>query len=504
MGKSFSILVLVIILMCLTVEAKESLNDTIVIKINQDYTFDVNITRTFNVNSVYGYMNWTEYFGELNEVLISDEKGPVKINYVIDRNGHKAYSYDLNYQYMQGNHKVFIYSKENKMQKVNEDLWLITLPIESFGMNLIDDNKKLIVHDTGSELTFFSIGDVQPDFEIYQKREFNYKNFYGDLYILMVDLDFFDKYVLIQDGKKKFYLQNDSRILEQFNDVLYRQNPIFLYNKWNEGVGIISLGDANNLKNNTFDVWGLAYRNGLIVIDNELAGKSSDAELKSILIHELAHLSKFFVYPSTQYPEWLEEGIAVYSEVNYIDREFPNFGGHIPSSLALYNQKPEKELLEKWYTKGKSFSASDLNITFSPGELYSLYGFVINYYSKKYSEEKLRENLDKFYSGESSIIEQEGYISEEKINTLVVNSFGLSIDEISFPEKALLESNRQDFYEKMDNFTSKRVSAEKLNEFNKWDNSKEHISPYKTNISFIALVVILLVLLAFFLRKRKL
>ncbi len=483
-------------------QTKTSFDTSIELNVLNEENFQVGIT-TLMDTSFWSPEDWTIILGNnLKNVKVSNEKGNINIKETKEEGDWISYIFNAGFTSSSGFKPIYINST-GTLKKINDNLYLLYLPVGTYWSESADENIKINIK-VPSSLEFLTA-------EGYNKKDFvsngasitlNYKN--KDSYnILFMKKEASNQFTSIQDDNKEYFVENNEKLIKGVNELIINKDLVTDYPYGKKDFIVISISNTSSLDKNNIDVWGLCYQNNLILADNSLIRDGSKEELTSVLIHEFTHYSKNSYFSKFIYPNWLTEGLAVYSEIKYIAKTFPDFGGNIPSNLNLYSRQPDLQTLNLWYEKDKDFFTEDYLETFTNQELYPLYGFPINYYAKTYGENNLKSVLASIKQKKQNEENKFGYLKDSQLRDIVLNAFSTFSNNLSrtglfFPSKNVWNSDKNQFEKEMNSFIVQSISAEDMVKVNKYQTNQKSSFP---RIYWI-LGLILLLIIIFFIYKR--
>jgi len=261
---------------------------------------------------------------------------------------------------------------------------------------------------------------------------------------------------------------------------------------------IISIAKLEKLTN------GFYTPDNFISVDSGLMKDGSKEEITSLLLHELTHYAEGYSSGGNRYALWLSEGIAAYSEIEYIERKFPDFGGSIPTSIeGVYNKLPTKEEIIEFYLEGEEIYELD-NYEKGRYVLYPIYGFVINNYIKSMSKEKFVLAIDEIKKDSLKKLELKGFVLDEDGNEIALKYLteeGGKIGErkLFFPNEELFNQSQDRFFREMSPLIREEIPSEKIIEYQKVNKSagkKIIIRPLFIGIIIASVIIIISIILA--------
>jgi hypothetical protein len=481
------------------IHKRTMVNTTINITINEDLTYDVAFDHKIHT-LFWNWLGWSwRMSDDLKRVTIEDEIGDIPIKNADKNESYNIYYFNTNYKAFQDKYRsLIIRSRRNEMTKLDDKMYLLAFETDNFKSSFCD-NPTIINIKLPSSLKFMTANRYNKDIVAMRGNEISFYllNPEPSLNFLFIKTDSIKNFKEINADNKTFLVEDNERLLKGVFDALENRDLILDYPAGKKDLIVIGSSNISSLYNKTVDIWGMALTNNLILIDDSLLKTGSDEEVTSVLIHELTHYSENSYFGWFLYPEWLTEGAAVYSEIKYIKKKFPDFGGSIPTNLDFYQRMPIQKNIEKWYTKDKDFFITNINETYMADELYSLYGFPLNYYSETYGEDTLKESLKEIR--DKKIVEERriAYIDYGYFENLTVKYFMKNSNQENnrenffFPKKQLFLSDQAKFFEEMKPFIAQPISAEKLGELlGTQDKSGEEKSIFGVIILIISIVAV--------------
>jgi len=461
--------------------------------------------------------NWTLTLGrELTKPVIYDTK-PIKIKEEKESDNSISYVFDSHYAESSGEQPLYANSTGNLIEKINEYLEQINLPIGIFRSNQSNESVVITIHVPESLVFLSSLEEDKTDFKPEDKLKFLYYNPRGYFSFIFLKKEHEDKFIELEKDNKVFFIQNESLLVSSVKEALRNEDVIFNYPAEKKDFITIGLGNTTRLNRENVDAAGLYLPNDVILIDKSFYEKffneslwSTNESLVTVLIHELTHYSSYYEYTTKVYPKWLEEGLAVYSEIKYAEKNIPEALKNSPAYASLHSTKPSIELLERWYENNESFE--EVSYEFSGPELYSIYGFIVNYYANAYGETNLKFALNYLRDKEANENREEEAENLESLAEFSLSLFSgnnVNKEELFFPKKELFLQNRTMFIEEMLKF-SRPLYSELLasNNFTRlFASPAEYTSTEKIIIDLIivlsiVIAVALVVLIVAFVNKK--
>jgi hypothetical protein len=469
--------------------SQTEIHTAIEIEVLSDGTYDTFMTYSFDFD-YWGTKGWSFTLGsDLENLHFSDDSGDIRIKSSEVEDAWTRHTVDFNYKGGGGFKNVYINTSGNSLNDVNGLLKTFSFLAGSFEQSSADETLQLTLKLPENYL-FLSTAELSNN-DLLDNREFalNYSlvpSFYDFLLIEKEDLVNFEEKTI---DNKKILIEKDERLLGIIDKVFESKDLIVDYPLGKRDLIVFSVVDNASVLSNTVDVWALCYPNNYILLDRSLVDFGSEEEMISVLLHELTHYAESYHSDYFLFPGWLTESIAVYTEIKYIERNFPEFGGHIPTNLDFYNRKPTEELLMRWYDS-EDFISAEYNYTFNGAELYSLFGFPANNLVLNKGEAALLELLRDSRSNIQKL--NWPYISEAGLESVIFDSYsdifgvqrGNVKEEFLFPNRILLDFSEDEFLDSMEERTIGVLSAEKLVEFNNYGTS-----PLEDSESYILWII---------------
>jgi hypothetical protein len=440
--------------------------DDIVITVHDDLTYDISLSEKFDCRH-WSKKNYAMTLdANLTNPVFSDLEGEIKVNKLENiTNETIKYRFDTNYDSCYMYLPVFMNSTNNKMYEFNDYISSVNFYKNIRYTRESDEylNITLVLPDS---LTFLSAIDYEENKINHDKIiHLNYKNPLNDFIFVFIKTKSLDKFVEIKDADYLYLVENNPKLVDSFNKIIKEKDLILNYPKGDEDLIIISEAEITE----GFDAIGAYFLSDLILVDKNLTKYDLNEFVQMVLLHELTHHAshKYFDFnPAT----WFDEGISVYSEIRYLDKHYPNFTAYYTPSTELYFRKPEYKTLVKWYYVQKGLD-DDYEINFSGSERYSIYGFLINNYAKKYGQDKLEESIEKLNQEFSERMRHRFYHIDAGIliraSFIEVSEDDYPVDEFFFPERELFLNDRGKFIEKMRDLMTPEISPEETEELKK-------------------------------------
>ena len=446
----FFIAVLFIIFSFNSCQARNSIIKTDVkIDIYEDFTFDILITNNIDTD-FWSTKDWVIGLGsEMQNVTIYDRSGLITPKEITPlENDYTQYIIDTHYGGSDGYKPIYIQSTRNSLEKINDYMHKVNLLLGIHNGDISDENVTVTLNFPKS-MYFPKLAEESP-------ITFSYYNPNG--YFHFMFLNGLESFVKISDENKVFYVENKSLLINGTQRAIKNRDCILSYPLYEKDAIIISIGNIKELsKNNDSDAIGIYMHDGWIIVDEDYYnGAPIEEKVGLVVLHELTHYSNYFG-PQDNYPQWLEEGSAVYSSIKYAERTFDINNLSDDTQLSLYNVKPYPSVLTYWYDTNKNFYETNYSYELPSGSLYSLYGFVINHYAQTYGEETLVSSLYEL-KNKPSLWRNESDNSDRELNSAAIKSLlvksksNISEEDLFFPDRALFLSNYTQFEEKMNQF----------------------------------------------------
>jgi hypothetical protein len=480
------------------------------VDIHEDSTFDVLITHQMDFD-VWSTKDVNIGVGkEMQNVIISDDLGIITPKNITEYDNSIGYKFDTHYSGSVGYKKIYISSKGNSLEKLNDYLYKLNLIWGVSAGDSSDEDVILTLNFSKSmSLIDFTGGETNVT-ETNSSIKVSYHNPSGNFDFILLSENELDTFIQISDESKTFFVENKSLLVEGFKDVLKNRDCILNYPLYEKDTMVILLGNTSEFIENASGF----YSGELIMIDkNQYPTQDNEIYLSKekiggILMHELTHYSNAFNYVGTHQLKWVDEGSAVYSEINYLDRIFDINNLSDYRQLNLYQIKPKSPVLNYWYNFHTDFIKANYSYNISESDLYSLYGFVINHYAQTYGEEALISFFNDLKTKSNSLKGTEDF-SEEKLNEAVINSLiiyskqNISKEDIFFPDTALFINNYSQFEEKMAPFIMPTTISEEKTNFGDVDLISVIIALVAVLIVPIIIIALPIILIIFIIKKLK-
>jgi len=473
--------------------------------VHEDSTFDIFIIHQMDFD-VWSTENVNIGVGkEMQNVIISDDLGTIIPKNVTEYENSIGYKFDTHYSGSPGYKKIYVNSKGNSLEKLNDYMSKLNLIWGiSAGESSNEDITFIVNFPKSMSAVDFTGGETNST-EKNSSIKVSYHNPGGNFDFIFLSEDEPGRFVQISDESKTFFVENKSILVEGFKDILKNRDCILNYPLYEKDTLIILLGNTSEFTENASGF----YSGELIMVDKEQYPLKngeiylSKEKIAGILIHELTHYSNAFNYVGNRQLKWVDEGSAVYSNINYLDRIFDVNNLSDYRQFNLYQIKPKPLVLKYWYNFHTDFIKANYSYNISGSDLYSIYGFVINHYAQTYGEEALISFFNDLKTKSNSLKGTEDF-SEEKLNEAVINSLifyskhNISKDDIFFPDTALFINNYSRFEEKMAPFTMPTKIEKGKNNSGNVKLSEMIIASvivFVVPIIFIALPIILIILI---------
>ena len=314
--------------------------------------------------------------------------------------------------------------------------------IDAYNTDITYENVTLQVNFPDS-LTLFTQCDYSiPRFCAYTKNTtLHFINPSGNVYFSFFNSNDFSQ---IEDSNKVYFVENNSTLAESVRTGLERKDLILNFPKEKEDAILVTFGNASEIAKEKVGGVYLPTENA-IIIENGQSNTAIQNFLKDEFLHELTHYSNYASSQKHNFPDWLEEGSARYTEVKLLDLDKPNSNYWKPSLRSLEGD---------WYNLSDANYISYLNSVKS--YKYWIGGFIVNHYAQTYGENALRlafMDIDRKVEIETNTtndtIEK---ISEDSL--IRFSGANITKMDLFFPQKELFFQNRTEFEKSIINFTS--------------------------------------------------
>lgn len=456
------------------VSAKITINGNENVVIHKDLTYDISFTFDFSSAYFFDEKNWSFDFDKnLENVIIYDDAGLLDIHQTREETMWKTYFFDARYG-SKGLPKRIYVNATGKLVVPNDKIARLTYGTYTFEGGKIFDYLVNMTVRYPSSLSFISadvhskINSSAEDTKGIVSRNYLNPGAYRALAFFQNDAR--NDFVEMSEGTQTFLVQNESVLLSAFSQTLPHIALIKNYPLSQNDTLTIVRTPTQGIEyqpDNATSYDGSYVTDNMILLSDQLTGEQ---EISSVLLHELTHYAQFSspsqkIYGSL---EWLKEGEAVYTEIMYEAQRSSSLSDS--ANLQMYQRKIDPVVLEHWYQTGKEFSNSSESDGFSAGELYSIYGFVINHYVTTFGAEAfytaLQKTTDQLDAKQRDYNE---FASVTKAETLLLKNLAeasgkpLQREDIFFPERGFFLSNKEQFDAVMEPFVAEPLSGEKSN-----------------------------------------
>ena len=485
-------------------------NTTMNITIRDSLKYDLYVTRNVDTG-IWDNRDTSATLGDsLNYVEISDESGEITIKSKAQNNNQTMYIFDTSYATKQGIKPIYIQSTNNDLIKINDYILELRLPMGVLKSETSSEeiNVMLSIPDKLSFLTAKKYNKLNTN-----RLSMKYKDPNSLFLFTFLKSGSEDKFTEIKKEGKIFYVENNEKLVAAVNDMLANTKLIAGYPEREIDFIVVTIADLSSINTEDSDPWARFSADNMIIVSPDLIAKGTHEEIVSILLHELTHYSNYLAYNQQILPGWLEEGIAVSTEVKYRET-FEDSGGKIPASIGLYDSKPTMSSIRKWYRIYKDFESMGETNLLSNEEKYALYGFVINYYEKSYGISAIASAI-KDMSNRKNIKDDETIKKDNIYSALItMSNKPITQDDIFFPMRDIFLEDTEAFANGISKFvsdpsitTKAEVTEAEEELLAEIEGMEVNAAPEETRISIFTYVVIGLaivsILLFLLFRNRK-
>lgn len=482
---------------------------TMNITIRDSLKYDLDVVREIDTG-IWDNRDTSVTLGDsLKYIVISDEEGEITIKSKAQKENQTMYIFDTSYATKQGIKPIYIKSSNNDLVKINDYILELSLPMGIMKSETSSEeiNVVMAIPDKLSFLTAKKYDKISSS-----GLKMSYKDPNSLFLFTFLKSGSEDKFTEIKKDGKIFYVENNEKLIAAVNDALLNTNLIAGYPEREVDFIIVTIADISGSGDS--DPWARFSADNMIMISPDLIAKGSHEEIVSILLHELTHYADYLAYNQQIFPSWLEEGLAVSTEVRYRET-FEDSGGKIPVSIGLYDSKPTMSSIRKWYRINKDFESMGETSLLSNEEKYALYGFVMNYYEKAYGINVLASAI-KDMSNRKDTKDDEAIKKDNIYSSLItMSNKPLTSEDLFFPMRDIFLEDTQAFSNGIAKFVSdpsvsaaqevNDAEAELLAEI---EGIKVNTAPEETRISpltyvVIGLAAVSIIMFFVFSRKRK-
>lgn len=451
--------------------ALPTLNSDIRIKVINETAFDYSIYLDEDIFVSTGEETSTFYLNnELKNLEFYDNLGELKILGKINDSDSSAYFTEWRYGKPGVIRGVYINASSSEFFGAEKGILELFAPTLAFiNPGGIDENYHVeIEFPKEYELIYEKEGCAFPS-ESETRFRCDYKN--PGEFIAFTLIEPKKKRALlkkVEDGKS-FYLENDDKLIEGFEEAIKYKESVWNFPRYRADTIYIFRANISEINAHI-----LAYylNSNVIIVHDALNTKE---EIASILLHELTHYSLRKYYGILNYWEGMDidEGIAEYTRIKYIEEKYPSSEGHIPESGILFGAKPYKEYIEQWYSNSDVettiLASFKKKLNWTDTRYYNILGFIVNYYVSSYGNETFDKAMKRSKKNLEIGVREFGGIYGDDGEVLFLRGLvespspALSRQKLFFPEASLFKNDREKFWQKMAPYIS-QISEEEANE----------------------------------------
>lgn len=418
---------------------KSEVRTNVVINVYGNLTFDYHMSKDFG-SLGWGTKSWTLGFtSTMKNIRIYDSYGNAVITGTRNIGEFWTdYDFDLNHA---GVLREPIYADASGELLVNGSLNQLQSGESIYNTNITYDNVTLQINFPDSMTLFGQCDYNARKFCSYSKNAtISYINpsTYNDFF-LFNGTDFIE----IKDGSKTYLVENNSVLTGMVNSGLQHKDLILGFPNDKEDSILVSWGNKIQMEGES----GMYMPNlNTILIKS---GLSDNQIYLSVFLHELTHYANHADSQQHNFPVWLGEGSAVYTQIKLVDINSP-----LSNSLKPL---PSLNMVENWYNLSSDNYISDLNGQYR----YSIGAFIVDYYAKTYGDNALllsfrdinrKTELETNFGAMSINDSEVEKISEDSL--IIFSGANITKTDLFFPQKELFFQNRTEFEKNIINFTS--------------------------------------------------
>ncbi len=407
---------------------------TLTLDIKEDLTFDFSYSVDFDSDDWFNIKRTFFINKEYSNVRIYDSERRLKIvdQYEDERNNN--YVHTIDYGKSEGRKRLYI-NATGKLYDKGTGIYHWDAGFYSGAgliLNSLEKRKVILRYPRSMKFISASGDGLESVREGLGFTELNYGPEVSGLIFTLSDKEVYDSLLRLESGKNVFFVQNDS-LLEQL--ALESIDGLkFIMDFPREGKVYVLFDERDN-------EIAEYERNRVVFVNKSYLESRPRDKVISTVLHELTHyavVEKWAKY----YPEWLDEGVAVYTEIKFLDEAYYKANRSF-EDYYWDDKKIEKEILYEWYGKGEYLEELD------PSEFefkYDYYGFLINYFAKTYGEDRLRYALSEIQRRiDKSFIDPDLKYDPEATTEEVFVELTGSKENLFFPKRSLFLNDKEAF-----------------------------------------------------------